>query len=181
MAPSRVLITFHSRTGETEKLAGAAALGAVQARALVRLRRVPDAGPPIDNAPNREAITRMRKEYARPARGDIEWADALVLVGVEQGDWSAWRILLRQLNDTGGLSGKVAVVIDDNGRSVAPPESIRGFELTVLSPAGGEGGNARRNALIQGRRAALAVKSPVPGGPRWSEAEGLLPGSHDVA
>ncbi len=173
MAPTRVLITFHSRTGETEKLAGAAALGAVQARALVRLRRVPDADPSGDD-------TRMRKEYAIPARSDIEWADAIVLAGLESGDWSACRRLLHQLNDEGGLAGKTAVVIDDGGRSVASPDAIQGLDLTVLPTAGGRDGSARRNALIHGRRAAMAVTGPHPGGPSWEEAEGLLPGNHDI-
>ena len=180
MAPTRVLITFHSRTGETEKLAGAAALGAVQARALVRLRRVPDADASADDARNRDAVARMRREYALPARSDVEWADAMVLAGLESGDWSVCRDLLRQLNDAGGLTGKVAVVIDGGGRSVGPTEPIQGLDLSVLPPAGGHGGTARHKALIHGRRAAMAVTCPDPHGPSWKEAEGLLPGSHDI-
>ena len=42
MSQPIVLVIFYSRCGSTEKLALAAAVGAVQSRAAIRLRRVAD-------------------------------------------------------------------------------------------------------------------------------------------
>src|SRR5262245_19052503 len=78
MTPVNVLVVFYSRTGETEKLALAAAVGAVQARASIRLRRLPDpTGEPVSSA--NEALVRMRKEYVPPAESDTKWADAIII------------------------------------------------------------------------------------------------------
>jgi multimeric flavodoxin WrbA len=74
-----VLVIFSSLCGNTEKLALAAAVGAVQARASIRLRRLPDTGEEITEC--RETLARMRKEYVPPAPADVLWADA-VLVGM---------------------------------------------------------------------------------------------------
>ncbi len=72
--PSRVLVVFYSRCGETEKRALAAAVRAVQKRALIRLRRLPDL---TDVTNCREETARMKKEYVAPAEADIEWAEAI--------------------------------------------------------------------------------------------------------
>jgi hypothetical protein len=77
MPPINVLVIFYSRTGSTEKLALAAAVGAVQARANIRLRRVPDSGE--DSPDCYEALTRMRKEYVPPTQADVVWADAVII------------------------------------------------------------------------------------------------------
>jgi len=45
VAQTIVVVTFYSRGGTTERLATAAAVGAVQMRAGIRMRRVPDADP----------------------------------------------------------------------------------------------------------------------------------------
>ena len=44
MSPVNVLVIFYSRSGATETLALAAAVGAVQARGSIRLRRLSDPG-----------------------------------------------------------------------------------------------------------------------------------------
>jgi NAD(P)H dehydrogenase (quinone) len=73
-SPARVLVVFYSRCGSTEKLALAAAVRAVQARANIRLRRLPD----VTESPDCKADTaRMKKEYVAPAEADIEWAEAI--------------------------------------------------------------------------------------------------------
>jgi hypothetical protein len=71
-----ILVIFESRTGATEKLALAAAVGAVQARANIRMRRLPDSGKSQDS---NEELGRMRKEYVAPARADAVWADAVII------------------------------------------------------------------------------------------------------
>ena len=77
MSPVNVLVIFYSRTGETEKLALAAAVGAVQARASIRLRRLPH--PEGEPSSDGEALIRMRKEYVLPAQADTLWADAVII------------------------------------------------------------------------------------------------------
>ena len=76
-----VLVIFASCSGATEKLALAAAVGAVQARANIRMRRLPDS---CEDRPEwREAVARMRREYVPPTPADALWADA-VIIGVNR-------------------------------------------------------------------------------------------------
>src|SRR5262245_25371335 len=74
-----VLVIFYSCCGKTEKLALAAAVGAVQARASIRLRRLTDSGEEIPECS--ETLKRTRKEYVPPTPADAVWADA-VFVGM---------------------------------------------------------------------------------------------------
>src|ERR1051325_3213733 len=74
-----VLVIFYSCCGKTEKLALATAVGAVQARASIRLRRLTDSGESI--AECKETLSRIRKEYVPPKAADVAWADA-VFVGM---------------------------------------------------------------------------------------------------
>jgi len=77
MSPINVLVIFHSRSGATEKLALAAAVGAVQARANIRMRRLPDSSE--ESSPGNEALVRMRREYVPPTKTDALWADAIII------------------------------------------------------------------------------------------------------
>jgi hypothetical protein len=77
MSPINVLVIFYSVSGETEKLALAAAVGAVQARANIRMRRLTDSG---EESPE---CTRMRREYIPPKQTDALWADAII-VGIDR-------------------------------------------------------------------------------------------------
>ena len=73
-SPARVLVVFYSWCGSTEKLALAAAVRAVQARANIRLRRLPDV---TESAECKEETARMKKEYVAPAEADIQWAESI--------------------------------------------------------------------------------------------------------
>ncbi len=93
-----VLIVFHCQTGDTEQLALSAAVGAVQSRALIRLRRLPDMGMVSDT----EALLRMRKEYVPPTEKDILGADALLIIAppnFSESDlqWKPYMELIRRL------------------------------------------------------------------------------------
>jgi NAD(P)H dehydrogenase (quinone) len=77
VAPVNVLVIFSSLCGNTEKLALAAAVGAVQARANIRMRRLPDTGESIPDC--KDELTRMRKEYVPPTAADTQWADAVII------------------------------------------------------------------------------------------------------
>jgi hypothetical protein len=76
-----VLVVFYSCSGVTEKLALAAAVGAVQARGSIRMRRLTDSGEDIPEC--RDSLARMRREYVPPTPADVTWADAVV-VGMKE-------------------------------------------------------------------------------------------------
>jgi hypothetical protein len=74
MSPINVLVIFDSCSGATEQLALAAAVGAVQARASIRMRRLPD-----KSSDSTATLTRMRREYVPPTPADTQWADAVII------------------------------------------------------------------------------------------------------
>jgi multimeric flavodoxin WrbA len=68
-----ILISFYSLTGETEQLALAAAVGAVQGRAAIRLRR-------LDPQPGESTVEeRLNQDYVAPRDVDARWADAIIV------------------------------------------------------------------------------------------------------
>jgi hypothetical protein len=82
VAQTIVVVTFYSRGGTTERLATVAAVGAVQMRAGIRMRRVPDPDPAAALAQfpeHREQLRRMHKEYVAPREADLVAADVLVV------------------------------------------------------------------------------------------------------
>jgi len=82
MTPVNVVVVFYSRYGKTEKLALAAGLGAVQARANIRLRRLKDLADAQTIGRDshwKENLERMLLDYVAPREVDAEWAD-LILV-----------------------------------------------------------------------------------------------------
>ena len=82
MQDMNVLVVFCSRTGRTEKLALAAAVGAVLARANIRLRWLREAADDraIESLPGwKENRERMEREYIAPRAVDAEWADAIMI------------------------------------------------------------------------------------------------------
>jgi hypothetical protein len=82
MSDVNVLIVFYSRYGNAERIALAAGVGAIQARANIRLRRVTDQADAktIDATPAwRENLDRMNRDYVAPRPTDPPWADVIVL------------------------------------------------------------------------------------------------------
>jgi hypothetical protein len=83
-----VLVVFYSCRGETERLALAAGVGAIQARANIRLRRLPP-DPKVESvamsASERENFERMSRDYTTPRPIDAEWADALIVASSQEG------------------------------------------------------------------------------------------------
>jgi NAD(P)H dehydrogenase (quinone) len=136
-----VLVTFYSRTDETERLAVWIAEGAIQAGARIRLRRARDLMPDevISRVPgwseNRE---RMDKEYAAPRQADAEWADA-ILIGTP---------------DTGNsVSTELKAYIDLLGVSVpahALEQKIGSVFTSTYNAASG-----RQSALLDAQRVLL--------------------------
>jgi hypothetical protein len=107
-----VLVTFSCRSGDTEKLALSAAVGAVQARGLIRLRRLPDVG----ITESTDTLTRMRREYVAPTENDVLGADALILASSPDTsasfpEWLGFLDLMLKLRDEGKLALKVGAAI----------------------------------------------------------------------
>ena len=114
-----VLIIFSCQTGETEKNALSAAVGAIQGRALIRLRRLPDP----DESELSETLKRMRKEYVAPTEVDIHGADVVILAsGTDAGSAKPWQTLtalLRKLRSEGKLENKTLAALGGIAASVA--------------------------------------------------------------
>jgi NAD(P)H dehydrogenase (quinone) len=72
------LVVFYSRHGETERLALAAGVGAVQARANIRLRRLKDLADPAADPVWTENLERMLPDYIAPREIDADWADVIL-------------------------------------------------------------------------------------------------------
>jgi len=162
-----VVVTFSSRCGATEALALAAAVGAVQGRALIRLRRLPDDGAPPraqDSPECREALARMRKEYVPPTEADITGNDALILAPpagstTDSTEWAEFVSLLTRLGAAGKLAGIVGAVVDtgseDTRRSFSTLMARVGFRsvLQEVSDPGAHNALDTR-ATMCGRRVA---------------------------
>jgi multimeric flavodoxin WrbA len=162
MQDINTLVTFSSRTGETERLALAAALGAVQARSLIRLRwlreNVDD--PTIDSVPEwRENRARMAKEYIAPREIDFLWADVLVLAmpardGESSHEWKTYLDGLKVLESAGKLHGKVATAFTAGNDSalVSLCPALAALDLILVPP------DPTATALLHGRKVTEAAR-----------------------
>ena len=82
MPEINVVVVFYSRYGKTEELALAAGVGAVQAHANIRLRRLKDLADPETIARDPrwvENLERMNRDYIAPREIDVDWADVLLV------------------------------------------------------------------------------------------------------
>ena len=146
-----VLVVFQSRLGSTESLALAAAVGAVQGRANIRLRWLQDAEVESSCKENRE---RMEREYVAPRAADAEWADA-ILAGMP-GAFSAlspeFVRYFESLRAHGGVKAKFGAAFTSNSRALE-----QGFAALGLAAISFENHtDAREAARLQGRRVADA-------------------------
>jgi hypothetical protein len=128
-----VVVAFSSRCGTTEHLALSAAVGAVQARALIRMRRLPDVDsgqPPAGDCA--DTLARMRKEYVPPTEADLLGADAFVFAAsagmtVSSDDWTEFLALLTRLALEGKLTGKAVTIVD-----VGSEPTLLSFQALML-------------------------------------------------
>jgi len=101
------VIIFYSRYGQTESLALAAGVGAIQARANVRLRKVREIADSQTIESDSEwtrNFDRMSQEYIAPRDIDLDWADMLVLAIPHD----APEEMNRYLGSLKDLSGKIS-------------------------------------------------------------------------
>jgi NAD(P)H dehydrogenase (quinone) len=156
MSDVNVLVVFYSRYGATEKLGLAAGLGAVQARANIRLRRVADLADPktIDATPAwRENLDRMNRDYVLPRPADPVWADVIVLAtpADRSAEIAAYCESLRSL---GSMAGKVAapLALENNESALTPIYAAAACAGMIVVPASSDSKDAIDAAREYGRR-----------------------------
>jgi hypothetical protein len=82
MLEVNVVVVFYSRYGNTEQLALAAGVGAIQAHANIRVRRLKDLADPETIARDlrwTENLERMNRDYIAPREIDVDWADVMLV------------------------------------------------------------------------------------------------------
>jgi len=168
MQDINALVTFSSRTGSTETLALAAALGAVQARAFLRLRWLREEvdQEKVDRVPEWKANrARMAREYIAPREIDFLWADVLMIGmpardGGSSPEWRTYLDGLKVVERAGKLQGKVASAFTAGssgaGRSDAALFSLYsaldGLDLILVPPDPAAVGSVADSARLHGRR-----------------------------
>jgi hypothetical protein len=147
MQDVNVLVVFCSGVEAIEQLALAAAVGAVQGRANIRLRRLPD-----------QPDEAMNWEYVSPRDADAEWADA-ILVGAPPGELPpAFERYLAALN-VGGKIGAVFTAGPGMDRLFA---AMNRAGLTILAEtiaAETTGADWPVASRLQGKRVAETARS----------------------
>lgn len=138
-APSEVhiLVIFSCDTGAVEPLALAAAVGAVQARALIRLRRIVNPGEAVF-----AETERLGREYVAPREADAAWADGFVLAA--PGPFSL--DFLNTVRALGALVGKPLVFLSvDQADELKNAGVLSDAEVVTVD---------RDGAVLTGRRVA---------------------------
>jgi len=163
VTPVNVLVAFYSRYGKAEQLALAAGVGAIQARANIRLRRVADLAEAKQIQADSEWTThldRMNRDYVVPRPADPVWADVIVLAGPEDCPRELEQYVA-SLPSVGSMAGKIAAPLR-SGRSDTALASIyavaAGAGLIVVPPPP----NAEdpiANARAHGRRVAQMARA----------------------
>jgi NAD(P)H dehydrogenase (quinone) len=163
MSDVNVLVAFYSRFGASERLGLAAGVGAIQARANIRLRRVADRADnaTIDRDPRwRENLDRMNRDYVVPRPADPVWADVIVLVTPDD---TATEIesYCGSLAGLGPMTGKIAAVLapDQNDavlRPVYAAAACAGLTVVPLGPVSGDPIDAAR---AYGQRVAALARA----------------------
>jgi multimeric flavodoxin WrbA len=165
MQDVNVVVVFYSRTGSTERLALAAAVGAVQGRALIRLRRLPDSADEatIESAPEwKENRARMNKEFVAPREADAVWADAIIMGTPAEGDvlsteFKRYFDTLDVLRAQGKLEGKIGAAFTQGPSAGALYKAISGLGFTTVPAITNP--NIQDAARLQGRVVAEAARS----------------------
>jgi hypothetical protein len=117
MQDVNVVIVFCSRKGAVERLALAAAVGAVQGRANIRLRWLRESADDATIASDpewKENRERMIREYVTPRETDASWADAVIVgiperVGLRSPELKDYLDSLAALASQGKLAARVGL------------------------------------------------------------------------
>jgi hypothetical protein len=158
-----VLVVFYSRYGETERLALAAGLGAIQEEANIRLRRLADRADAATIAADGRwaaSLARMQRDYVTPRPADPVWADLIILGTPPRSDGEV-EGYAASLPDCGPMAGKLAAPLtagNDAGvlRGVYGAAACAGL---LVAPSAIDGGDAIAGARLHGRSLVRAVRA----------------------
>jgi hypothetical protein len=161
--PVKVLVVFYSRYGDTEQLALAAGLGAIQEEALIRLRRVADHADATTIAADSRwssSLARMQRDYVTPRPADPVWADLIILATPRQSDGEV-DTYVGSLPECGPMHGKLAAPLavgNDTAalRTVYASAACAGL---LVAPSGIAGDDAVTAARLHGRALVRAVRA----------------------
>jgi len=131
---ARVVVVFASRRGSTERLATAAAVGAVEMRGEIRLRLLPDSA---SDLPPEGAY--LAKEYVPPRDADAAWADALILLlpswlDPASPDLERWFTSLDAIRQSGRWRLRAAAVIAPDATRAAVEPRLAALGLSIIPP-----------------------------------------------
>jgi NAD(P)H dehydrogenase (quinone) len=150
------LIVFYSRYGNAERLALAAAVGAIRARANIRLRRVADLADAATieaDAAWRENLARMNMDYVVPRPADPVWADVIVLATPADSP-AALETYLATLPSIGPMGGKIGAPLAPGNRESAlkPIYAAAAWAGLIVVPGALAGGDPTSGARAFGER-----------------------------
>jgi NAD(P)H dehydrogenase (quinone) len=163
MSDVNVLVVFYSRHGTTEKLALAAGLGAIQARANIRLRRLADLADrqTIEaNASWLENLDRMNRDYVAPRPADPLWADVIVLATPRESSVEIERYCA-SLEPGDTISGKIAAPLapGDDDAVLRPIHAAAACAGLIVAPPSKGAGDALAAARAFGQRVTRMARS----------------------
>lgn len=172
-----VVVIFGPASASSERLASSAAVGAVQARARIRLRRLDV----FTDATTEEEAQRLRETYVLPTSRDIDWADAIVLVTDEQGGVN-WRGLPGLNADCTLRAG--AVLSPDEKCGAEPTAALLERATAVMGTSyefDSRAPEARaHHAMLVGRQLVLVSRLLQSGASTLEDARRLLPEGHGL-
>jgi hypothetical protein len=136
MGDINALVVFYSRYGTTEKLALAAGLGAIQADANIRLRRVADHADAASIAADanwKKNLDRMNRDYVAPRPADPVWADVIILATPAESSEEV-ESYVASLSSIGSMTGKLAAPLapGNNASALKPVYSAASSSSTDI-------------------------------------------------
>ena len=158
-----VLIVFYSRYGHAEKLALAAGVGAIRARANIRLRRVADLADENTIRSNPEwqqNLDRMNMDYVVPRAADPPWADVVILATPADASVEL-EAYVASLGSTGSMAGKIAAPLagGDSESALKPLYMAAASAGLIVAPAEANAGDPIANARSFGQRVAEMARA----------------------
>lgn len=156
MGDINTLVVFYSRYGTTEKLALAAGLGAIQADANIRLRRVVDRADAATIAADgnwKKNLDRMNRDYVAPRPADPVWADVIILATPADSSTEV-ESYVTSLSSIGSMTGKLAAPLAPGNRESAlkPIYAAAACCGLIVTPCGESSNDPVATATTFGQR-----------------------------
>jgi NAD(P)H dehydrogenase (quinone) len=163
MGDINALVVFYSRYGTTEKLALAAGLGAIQADANIRLRRVADHADAASIAADanwKKNLDRMNRDYVAPRPADPVWADVIILATPAESSEEV-ESYVASLSSIGSMTGKLAAPLapGNNASALKPVYSAAACCGLIVTPYVESSGDPIASATMFGQRIAEMARA----------------------